>query len=217
MGWLTRSLSSSIGKKFLMALTGSFLIIFLVVHLIGNLQLYVGRDAFNTYVETLEMFKPIIRVIEIVLGLGFLIHMFYGIRLWLENKKARPTKYAVKAGSQNSDVFSRTTFVTGSIIGIFLVFHLKDFWYAFNFAPTELTHYDLVVSWFHLPVYSVFYVLAVLLLGYHLNHGFQSAFQTFGWNSSKYFPLVKTVGFIYALIMTIGFGSIPIYFLLGGN
>jgi succinate dehydrogenase / fumarate reductase, cytochrome b subunit len=217
MGWLTRSLSSSIGKKFLMALTGSFLIIFLVVHLIGNLQLYVGRDAFNTYVEALDMIKPIIRVIEILLGLGFFIHMLYGIKLWLENKKARPTKYAVKAGSQNSDVFSRTTFVTGSIIGIFLVFHLKDFWYPFNFVPSEVTHYDLVVSWFQIPVYSIFYVLAVLLLGYHLNHGFQSAFQTFGWNSSKYFPLVKTVGFIYALIMTIGFGSIPIYFLLGGN
>lgn len=217
MGWLTKSLSSSIGKKYLMALTGIFLIIFLVIHLVGNLQLYFGKEAFNTYVAVLSSVKPIVRVIELVLALGFFVHILYALRLWIANKKARPGKYAVNAGSKNSDVFSRTTLVTGSIIFIFLVFHLAHFWYPYNFHTTSLTLYDIVVGWFQIPLYSIFYIIACLLLGYHLNHGFQSAFQTFGWNNSKYFPIVKAVGLIYTLLMTIGFGSIPIYYLLGGN
>ena len=217
MGWLKSTLSSSIGKKFLMALTGLFLIIFLVIHLVGNLQLYFGKEAFNAYVGALAMVKPLIRVIELVLALGFLVHIIYGVTLWWNNRKARPGKYAVNAGSKNSDVFSRTTILTGSVIFIFLIFHLAHFWYPYNFATTNLTLYDVVVGWFHIPLYSIFYVIAVLLLGYHLNHGFQSAFQTFGWNNSRYFPIVKAVGLIYTLAMTIGFGSIPIYYLLGGK
>ncbi len=217
MSWLTRSLSSSIGKKFFMALTGSFLMIFLIVHLIGNLQLFAGKEAFNNYVEMLAAIKPYIRAVEIVLGITFLIHITYGVKLWYANRKAKPQKYAVNAGSHNSDIFSRTTFITGCVVFIFLVIHLKDFWYVFNFTPGNLTLYDMVVYWFNLPVYSVFYVFAILLLGYHLNHGFQSAFQTFGWNNSKYFPAVKIIGFIYALVITVGFCSIPLYYLVGGN
>ncbi len=225
MGWFFKFLNSSIGKKFIMAITGSFLIIFLIVHLIGNITLFFGADAFNGYVSALDVVKPLIRVVEIVLLAAFLLHIFNGLRLWLENKKARgKEKYQVSGSSENSSLFSRTMFVTGSIVFIFLVLHLATFFWRFNFHdPAGLAndhlYFDIVVSFFQIWWYVALYVLAVLLLGFHLNHGFQSAFQTFGWNHKKYFPLIKKIGTIYAIIMAAGFASMPIYFFLfyGGN
>ena len=216
MGWVWKSLNSSIGKKLVMAITGICLILFLVIHLINNLTLYAGPDLFNTVVEKLESIKPLIRVVEIILGLIFILHIFNGVRLWIENKKARPVNYKINGSSKNTTVFSRTAFITGSIIFIFLVIHLRTFWVSFNMgSPLAESHryYDIIVEAFQSPVYSGLYVVAVLLLGFHLNHGFQSAFQTFGWNHKKYFPLIEKIGTIYAIIMTIGFASIPIYFL----
>ena len=214
MGWVTTFVNSSIGKKFVMAVTGVLLILFLIIHLAGNLTLFFGENAFNTYVSTLEIVKPVVRVIEIILALIFLFHIFYGIRLYIENKKASPKKYKVNASSENSTFYSRTMFISGSIVLIFLVMHLSTLWYAFNFGThSEHSYYGIVVEWFSYPVYSLFYVLAMILLGFHLNHGFQSAFQTFGWNHKKYTPLIKKLGTVYALIMAVGFSSIPLYFL----
>ncbi len=224
MGWFFEFIESSIGKKITMAVTGSFLLIFLIVHLIGNITLFFGPGAFNGYVKALDVIKPLIRVVEVVLLSAFLLHMFNGVRLWIENKRARGLNYKVNSSSENSDVFSRTMFLTGSIIFIFLVLHLGTFFWRFNVHdPTGLadTHqyYDIVVSFFGYWWYSILYVVAVFLLGYHINHGFQSAFQTFGWNHKKYTPLIKKIGTIYAVIMAIGFASMPIYFLFfcGGN
>ena len=216
MGWVWKSLNSSIGKKLVMAITGICLILFLVIHLINNLTLYAGPELFNTVVKSLDSIKPLIRVIEIILALIFILHIFNGVRLWIENKKARPVNYKINGSSKNTTVFSRTAFITGSIVFIFLVIHLRTFWVSFNMgSPLAESHryYDILVEAFQSPVYSGFYVVAVLLLGFHLNHGFQSAFQTFGWNHKKYFPLIEKIGTIYAVIMTIGFASIPIYFL----
>ncbi len=221
MGWLTTSLNRSIGKKFVMALTGSLLMLFLIIHLIGNLTLYGGREAFNGYVETLDAVKPVVRVIEVILALIFIYHIFNGVRLWWENKKAKPDKYAINANKEITTFSSRTTIITGSIIFIFLVLHLSTFWYQFNISghpqTGEFEFYDIVIYWFNQPVYSITYIIAVLLLGFHLNHGFQSAFQTFGWNKKRYFPTIKLIGTIYALIISLGFASIPIYFLLTGG
>ena len=213
MGWIVQSFTSSIGKKILMALTGTLLMLFLLYHFAGNLTMYFGREVFTTYVETLAIFHPIVRVIEVILATIFLSHAFYGIWLWIQNKKARPGKYAVNASSQNSDVFSRTTLLSGSVIFIFLVIHLQTIWYAFNFSPEKPELWDIMTGWFSNPYYSGLYVLAMILLGYHLNHGFQSAFQTFGWNHKKYFPIVKAIGLIYTIIIAAGFASMPIYFL----
>ena len=223
MGWLSQSLGSSIGKKFVMAFTGISLILFLIIHLIGNLTLYFGPAAFNGYVETLEIVKPVIRVIEIALGLIFVFHVINGVRLWIENKKARPTGYKISGKSENSSFFSRTMIQTGSIVFIFLVLHLSTFWYAFNFSgeahEAGLGFYQIVVDWFQITWYAIFYVIAVILLGFHLNHGFQSAFQTFGWNHKRYFSFIQKLGTAYAVLMAIGFASLPIYFLFfyGGN
>jgi len=224
MGSRMAFLNSSIGKKLMMALTGSFLLIFLIVHLIGNLTLFFGPSVFNGYVGALDVVKPLIRVIEVVLLTAFVLHIFNGFKLWLENKRAKGFKYQVNGSAENSNVFSRTMFLTGSIVFIFLVTHLGTFFWRFNVHdPLGLanTHqyFDIVVYFFGIWWYVLLYVVAVALLGFHLNHGFESAFQTFGWNHKKYFPFIQKLGTVFALIMAIGFASMPIYFFFfcGGN
>jgi len=222
MGWFFRALNSSIGKKFVMAITGVCLLLFLIIHLVNNLTLFGGPELFNNVVKNLETIKPLVRVIEVILALIFVFHITNAIRLWIENKKARPVNYKINGSSKNSDIFSRTMFVSGSIIFIFLVIHLRTLWVAFNFGhPKAVTHeyFDILVEAFSSPIYTGLYLVALILLGYHLYHGFQSAFQTFGWNNKKFFPLIKKLGLIYTVIMIIGFASIPIYFFFfyGGN
>lgn len=217
-------LNSSIGKKFMMAVTGSFLLIFLIVHLIGNITLFFGPTAFNGYVSTLDVVKPLIRVIEVVLLAAFVLHIYNGFKLWLENKKAKGIKYQVNGSAESSDIYSRTMFLTGSIVFIFLVTHLGTFFWRFNvhdpmgFANVH-QYFDIVVYFFRMWWYVLLYIVAMVLLGFHLNHGFQSAFQTFGWNHKKYFSFIQKLGTVYAVIMAAGFASMPLYFFFfyGGN
>lgn len=224
MSSVTVFLNSSIGKKLMMAVTGSFLLIFLIVHLIGNITLFFGPTVFNGYVSTLDVVKPLIRVIEVVLLAAFVLHIYNGFKLWLENKKAKGIKYQVNGSAENSDVFSRTMFLTGSIVFIFLVTHLGTFFWRFNVHdPMGLAnvhqYFDIVVYFFGIWWYVLLYIVAMVLLGFHLNHGFQSAFQTFGWNHKKYFSFIRKLGTVYAVIMAAGFASMPLYFFFfyGGN
>jgi succinate dehydrogenase / fumarate reductase cytochrome b subunit len=217
MGWFFKFTNSSVGKKLVMAVTGSFLIIFLIVHLIGNITLFFGPDAFNGYVSALDVVKPLIRVVELVLLAAFILHIYDGIVLWLENRRARPVNYKVNASSENSTFTSRWMFWLGSVIFIFLVLHLATFFWRFNFYdPSGLAqdhlYFNIVVNFFQIWWYVALYVVAVIALGFHLHHGFQSAFQTFGWNHKKYFPLIKKIGTLYAIVMAFGFASMPIYF-----
>ena len=222
MGWILKFANSSIGKKFVMAVTGLSLLLFLVVHLAGNLTLYISEETFNGYVSALDIVKPLIRVVEVILALVFIFHIYNGIKLWFENKKANPIKYKVNASSENSTLSSRTMIISGSIVFIFLVTHLSTLWYAFNFGSHGADHsyYNIVMEWFTYPVYVLFYVIAMVLLGFHLNHGFQSAFQTFGWTHKKYTPAIEKIGTLFAIVMAVGFASIPIFFFissLGGK
>ncbi|UCH65112.1 MAG: hypothetical protein JSW63_10965 [Ignavibacterium sp.] len=137
MGWFFKFTGSSIGRKFIMAITGGFLIIFLIIHLIGNFTLFIGPEAFNGYVSTLDVIKPLIRLIELVLLAAFVLHIYDGIILWFENRKARPVRYKVNASSENSTFSSRWMFWIGSLIFIFLVLHLATFFYRFNFYDPE--------------------------------------------------------------------------------
>ncbi len=212
MSWLFKSLNSSIAKKIIMALTGSMLMLFLIIHFLGNLTLFKGAEAFNAYVNALQSFKAIIRVIEVALAAVFLYHIYNGLKLWLENRKAKPVKYEVNASGKNSSFFSRWMFQTGSIIFIFLVIHLQTFWYTYNFSGPGQDLYQIVSGLLTNFWYSLFYVIAMILLGFHLNHGFQSAFQTFGWNHVKYFGFIQNLGRVYAWVMAIGFASIPVFF-----
>ena len=186
MGWLSKSLNSSIGKKIVMAVTGLSLILFLTVHFINNMFLFFGKEGFDFLVGSLDAIKPLIRVAESALLLLFGFHIFNGIRLWWENRKANPDQYTINASKENSTFFSRTMPWTGGILLLFLIGHLATLWVKFNFGMEGTHHYyDVVATTFQsLPV-AIAYVFVMIVLGFHLNHGFQSAFQTFGWHHKK--------------------------------
>ena len=210
---------STIGKKFVVGLTGLFLCTYLVIHLGGNLLLFKndGGKAFDTYAEILPNIL-VIRIIEIVLFAGFILHIITTTILWVKNKQTRPQKYQVNKPQENSTLFSRTMFLTGSIVFIFLVVHMNSFWVPSRFHPEENhSMYALVKEAFSNPVYSIFYVVAMVLLAFHLRHGFQSAFQTFGIKNKQYSPLVEWVGVIFWLLIPLGFASMPVYFLLNSG
>ena len=216
MNTLSALYHSSIGKKFIVGLTGLCLCIYLVVHLAGNLLLFKndGGAAFDQYAELLPSLL-IILIVEKILFAIFIIHILFGTIVWLINKFSRPQKYLVNKPQENSSFSSRWAFVTGSIVFIFLVIHVRTFWFTSRFQAGEhFSMYALVKESFASPVYSFFYVIAMFLLGFHLRHGFQSAFQTFGLKTTKYTPLIEAVGIIFWLLIPIGFAVIPVYFLL---
>ncbi|HLF14870.1 MAG TPA: succinate dehydrogenase cytochrome b subunit [Bacteroidota bacterium] len=217
MGLLTDFYSSSIGKKITVGLTGALLCAYLIVHLAGNLLLFRndGGEAFDAYAEILPGLL-IINIIEVGLFGVFIVHIVTGLIFWLRNRRARPAPYAVNRRNENSDPFSRTMFLTGSVVFIFLVIHLKTFWVPARF-PAEGQHpsmYEAVVRAFADPVYSLFYVVAMALLAFHLRHGFQSALQTFGLRNMKYAGLIDFAGTLFWLLIPVGFATIPIFFFL---
>ncbi len=212
MSSFNQFLGTSLGKKLVMSFTGLFLILFLVVHLLGNLQLLVddGGEAFNSYVVVMES-NILIKVIAIGLYAAILLHTYRGLALWLENRRARGgAKYAVKKGSGTSWA-SRNMALLGSIIFIFLAVHMSNFWYKFKFGTLEHTeYYDVVREGFSQWWIVAFYVLAQVALGYHLVHGFQSAFQTLGWRYGKYDSLIKNIGLVFAILLPLLFATIPV-------
>ena len=212
--------SSSIGKKLLMSLMGLFLISFLLVHLGINLLLFLNDsyEAFNKAAHFMAT-TSVIKVMEFALFGGFLLHMFYGMVLIIQNWIARPVDYKVKNNSQTS-FFSKYVFHTAAVVTIFLVLHLFDFYIKAKFFGdvSEVVyngeHYHdlgtLVYNRFQMLGVVVFYLIALLGLGFHLHHGFQSAFQTIGFNHPVYTPIIKAIGLTYSVIVTVGFMSIPI-------
>ena len=204
-----------------MALTGLFLCSFLVIHFLGNITLYTNPIQFNEYTRFMSS-NPIIRVMEIVLVVGFLTHIIDAIMLTRANKKAQPVKYAMD--KKQSSWYSRNMGLTGSVILAFLVLHLQSFWYGYKFgSPAYATDsaglpikdmYTMVIEAFGEFWYSGLYVIAVTLLGIHLNHGFQSAFQSVGLRHKKYTPTIKMLGTAFSILISLGFISFPIYFFI---
>jgi len=214
MGKAAAYLNSSVGKKLLVGLTGFFLCGFLAFHLYINLFLFKGDgghtyDSYSEFLATYPLFRPL----EIVLFAGFLLHAFLGVWLWYTNRRARPKRYAVNRASEVSSLSSRFTFVTGTVVFIFLVVHINTFFVQSRFSDTGKTMHQLVEEAFQNPWYVAFYVVAIIFLGSHLKHGFQSAFQTFGLRTSKYERWIDLVGIIFWLIIPIGFAAMPLYFL----
>lgn len=214
MDWFIRLCTSSVGKKFIMSLTGLFLCTFLVVHLTGNLLLLKsdGGVAFNHYAEFMST-NIGLRIMEIGLVLGFLFHIIDGVVLTLQNWASRPSRYAVDASNQNAGWTSRHMFFTGGLVFLFLVIHIENFVIKHRIIGTKDTMYDSVREAFTSPYYAGFYILAFILLGLHLNHGFQSAFQSLGLNHSKYNSLIKFVGTAFCILIPLGYTVIPVYFL----
>jgi succinate dehydrogenase / fumarate reductase cytochrome b subunit len=213
---LKNTLNSSLGKKYVMAATGLFLCIFLLEHLYGNLLLYKsdGGEAFNQYSHDL-VHSILIRIVEVVLFASIILHVYQALKLTNENNSARKIKYAVSKVDETSNWFSRNMGLTGSLILFFIVVHLYTFFVPYRITH-EVTNSALAVKTaFKSGVYSLFYVIAVGILGFHLNHGFQSAFQTLGFNNKNYMPLLKQIGTGFAVLITVGFASFPILFYFG--
>ena len=221
MGTNAGLFSSSLGKKYLMAITGLFLCSFLVIHFLGNIALFTDPVQFNEYTRFMSS-NPIIRVMEIVLVTGFLTHIVDAIILTRANKKAQPVKYAMN--KNKSSWYSRNMGLTGSVILAFLILHLQSFWYEYKFGEVLMTvdsngdsikdMFTIVKTAFSEWWYSAIYVLAMILLGSHLNHGFQSAFQSVGLRHKKYTPTIKMLGTGFSISITVGFISFPIYFFI---
>ncbi|MBI4418386.1 MAG: succinate dehydrogenase cytochrome b subunit [Ignavibacteriales bacterium] len=213
MNSLVSLYSSSIGKKIVMALTGLFLCLFLVEHLAGNLLLF-ANDNGHLYEEYSRILvsNPIIRAIEIVLFLSLAAHAVSGLVLWVQNRRARPQKYREFRLDENTELAARITMLGGSIVFLFLVIHLSSFFFPLRVTGTQMTAYELVREKFSNPWFSVFYVFALVILGYHLKHGFQSAFQTFGLVHKRYRRLLDVVAFFFWFVIPAGFASIPVYF-----
>ncbi len=208
MSWLTQTLSSSIGKKLMMAVTGMGFIGFLAGHLAGNLTIYGGRDAFNGYAEHLHSLGLLLKVAEFGLLLFALIHIATGLILFLQNWSARPKRYCVDKSAGGRTLGSRTMPYTGVAILAFVVFHLVNFHFV---DKMDTTIFDIVTIAFQNPVYVALYVVAMILVAIHVSHGLWSAFQTLGMNHTKYMPMITTAGLVFAVLVGFGFGFLPIY------
>ena len=217
---------SSLTKKFIMAIVGLFLAMFLIVHLGINLFLLPLTE---NHVEIFEIAvhfmstNPLIKVFEIVLFGGFLIHIIFGLILQIQNWMARPVRYK-REGFSHTSFFSKYMIHTAIIIFIFLVIHFINFYFV-RLGLTEAPEGPMLVAnnhdFYHMAInlfsstwYSVLYIVLIIILGFHLNHAIQSAFQSLGLNHSKYTPFIKAVGTIYSIVIPLGFIVIPLYFLI---
>jgi succinate dehydrogenase / fumarate reductase cytochrome b subunit len=221
MNWVFKTLTSSLGRKLLMSLTGLFLISFLIVHLIGNLQILSDDNglAFNSYALFMST-NPLIKTVSYLLYLGILLHMVVAGWLTLSNRSARGGSYKVVNASDNSSWASRNMFVLGFLIFAFIFIHLKDFWWkykfggGYDFALDANGHRDLyllVIDQFGYTFTLVTYLIGLVALAIHLIHGFESAFQTLGLEHKRYTPAIKFVGVAFSLILSIGFAVLPVY------
>jgi succinate dehydrogenase / fumarate reductase cytochrome b subunit len=224
---MSNFISSSIGKKLILSLSGLFLIMFLLVHLTANLFLLGGADAFNIASHFMGT-NPIIQIMQPLLAVGFIVHILYGVIIQLQNWKATPVKYNKVNQKESSKWSSRNMIWLGIFVFAFLTIHLGNYFYIIKFAPHEMEEvtiggvqmenaYALVVDLFTNEsfglIYSAIYIIGFVALGLHLNHAFWSAFQTLGWSNNVWRKRLSVIGTLYAILIAVGFSIIPLYFL----
>lgn len=241
-------------SKFVMAITGAYIVLFITGHAIGNLQIFLGKDALNTYAAFLQSLGEILWAERIVLALAFVLHIITSVYLKLYNYKVRPNKYIVtkyiKAG-----INSRTMIWTGIMVGSFLIFHILHFttrdvypefkemheiyqdehtsYFGFDETVMQATNaedlgiglhpiikkrhdtYAMVVAGFQNIWVSLFYILAVSLLGFHISHAVQSMFQTLGINGPRFTPLMIKISNAYGVLIAVAFAVVPLSVMLG--
>ena len=223
---MSNFLTTSIGRKFLMSISGLFLMLFLIVHLTANLLLIFddSGDLFNQGANFMAT-NPVIKIMEPILALGFVVHIIWSFFISLQNMKARPIGYSKLSNSKSSAWASRNMLVLGSLILVFLVLHIMDFYWKIrysgdpsltpvNVSGTEMENtYALVAGLFKTNLlYCIIYMVGAALLGFHLGHGFWSSFQTIGMANKIWLKRLQFVGQIYAIIIAVGFAIIPLYF-----
>jgi len=213
-------LNTSVGKKMIMSISGLFLIVFLIVHLSLNFLTVLDNtgELFNKAAMFMET-NFLVSIMEYVLALGFIVHIFYGTLLTIKNQKTRPIPYAV---STKTDISwsSKNMWITGALILGFLLLHLYNYFYKFKFTDIiesgQMTKYDLVIGLFSYSnwIYTLLYITWFIILGLHLNHSFQSAFQTIGLNNQKWLKRLKFISTLYAIFISSGFSFIALYFFI---
>ena len=225
---MSKFLLASIGRKLLMSITGLFLMSFICIHLSVNLLLIFddSGDLFNMAAHFMGT-NPIIKIVEPVLGLGFLIHIIWAMIIYINTLMARPHKYKVVNRWGTSSWASRNMVLLGTLVLTFLVIHIINFYWKIKFAGDPLLE-EIVVNGEHMEnsyalvsallkgsvLYGIVYIIGAILLGIHLSHGFWSAFQTIGWNNKNWIKRLKFISYVYAVIVAAGFSVIPLYFLI---
>ncbi|HEV8511702.1 MAG TPA: succinate dehydrogenase cytochrome b subunit [Cyclobacteriaceae bacterium] len=215
MKWLIDLFTSSLGKKLAMALTGLFLISFLVIHCTINAMIFFndGGVTFSHWGHFMGT-NPIIRTLEIGLVAGFLIHIIQGLALWKANNAARPVKYSVVNPPANGKWYSRSMGLLGTLLLLFLIMHTSHFWIpnrTNQFTQgEELPLYKMMFEIFSNPWIVLLYVIGCVSLFWHLLHGFASAFQSLGLNHAKYNGIISFVGTAFSVVVSIIFALMPI-------
>lgn len=225
---MSKFLLASIGRKLLMSVTGFFLMSFICVHLSVNLLLIFDDtgELFNMGAHFMGT-NPIIKIVEPVLGLGFLIHIIWAMVIYINTLMARPQDYKMKDRWRSSSWASRNMVLLGTLVFTFLVIHIINFYWKIKFAGDPLLE-GIVVNGEHMEnsyalvstlfkgsiLYCIVYIIGAILLGIHLSHGFWSAFQTVGWNNKIWINRLKFISYAYAVIVAVGFSIIPLYFLI---
>jgi len=220
MNW-TQLFNSSIGKKIVMALTGIFLVVFLVVHCYVNANVFFENPDVNFNKAAHFMGTNfLVRVTEIGLFAGFLLHIVQGYKLEFQNRSKRTSRYAVTAGNKTSKWYSRSMAILGTLILLFLIVHLAHFWVPSRITGLEKVTYEgKIYHNLYLEMQNVFaqpwavalYILGCFSLSWHLLHGIQSASQTMGWTTKNYFPLIKKTGVVFSIIVPLIFALMPLH------
>jgi succinate dehydrogenase / fumarate reductase cytochrome b subunit len=207
--------SSTLGKKWLMAVTGIILFGFVVGHMLGNLQIYLGQEQLDHYAELLQANKPFLWAFRSVLLFCVSVHIWAAVVIWLRNRSARPVKYKMFK-PPGLDYAARTMVWSGPIIAIFIVYHLLDFTVGTanpDFIKGEVYHN--VIASFSNPVIASIYIAANLLLAFHLYHGLWSLFQTFGWDHPRFGWIRRALAIFFSVLIGAGNISIPLAVLTG--
>ncbi len=222
---LLKVLKSQVGRKILTAVTGIGLILFLIGHVLGNLTIFGGEQAFNQYTYVLENLGWILYLLEAIIAIGFLLHAYVGISIWWNRRKARPEgyeKYQSRGGPSHNTWASRSMIFTGIVLFVFLIIHLD----TFKFGETATIMLDgneardlkaLVIEKFQSPLYAFGYTAVMLLLGFHLSHGFWSAFTSLTMKHNRFSGIIYSVGIILAILLAVGFIFIPLYIYFTGG
>jgi succinate dehydrogenase / fumarate reductase cytochrome b subunit len=216
-----RVFSTSVGTKLLIALTGLFLAVYLIVHIAGNLMVFLGRDLFNEYSHTLTS-NPIVVVIEVVLAIGFLVHIFKAVGMYLANRRARPVGYEVKrspGAPSRKSLASSTMILSGIWLLVFVVLHVQAFRFGLDYQTPDGMRdlYRVEMEIFSNPLTVLFYVLTMVIVGSHLWHGFSSAFQSLGADSPRWTPRLVLAGRALAALIAGGFVVIVIWAYVAGG
>ena len=219
MHWL----KNTVGKKLVMGISGLMMVLFVVAHLLGNTAVFAGPDGINAYAAKLHELAPLVWSYRLVMIIMVSLHIFFGVQLTLENYRAKPQTYAIRT-SLSATFAGKSMIWTGIILGVFIIYHLLQF--TFQVTNPEIaafSHLDaagrpdvfmMVVLGFRKLSVSLLYMIALGALFFHLSHGIQSFFQTFGLNNERSLPVISQVGTVVAIILFIGYLSIPLVILM---